>query len=217
MAYIEDLDDTTPDGATDKVSVLDNHIREIKTALLTSFPNLGAAEVTGSAAEINSTVDKLAAVEQDDLDALNGLAADILQLAGADAAGGIVFEDRVGNANGVASLDSGGKIPEAQMPEYGFFESGTTMIFAQAAPPSGWTEVTTTLDAILRLTGSAAYGSGSGGTNTYHSTFKSTLITAAPQGYSNRGSGSYATPSTTHFHYIDLDVKYINVLKATKD
>ena len=53
VTYIEDLVSTNPVGATDDVEEGDDHIRNIKTAVKGSFPNLGAAAVTKTAAEIN--------------------------------------------------------------------------------------------------------------------------------------------------------------------
>ena len=53
VTYIEDLVDTNPVGATDYIDEGDDHIRNIKTAIQGSFPNLGAAAVTKTAAEIN--------------------------------------------------------------------------------------------------------------------------------------------------------------------
>lgn len=53
VTYIEDLVDTNPIGATDNIDEGDDHIRNIKTAVQGSFPSLGAAAVTKTAAEIN--------------------------------------------------------------------------------------------------------------------------------------------------------------------
>lgn len=52
VTYIEDLVTTNP-PATDTLDESDNHHRIIKTAVKGSFPNLGAAAVTKTAAEIN--------------------------------------------------------------------------------------------------------------------------------------------------------------------
>ena len=53
--YIEDLVQTNPLG-TDGKSQGDNHLRLIKQVLKNQFPNLGAAAVTGTAAELNAAV-----------------------------------------------------------------------------------------------------------------------------------------------------------------
>ena len=58
VTYIEDLVDTNPVGATDYVDKGDDHIRNIKTAVQGSFPNLGAAAVTKTAAQINDLVEQ---------------------------------------------------------------------------------------------------------------------------------------------------------------
>lgn len=54
-SYISQLVSTNP-TATDPKSQGDNHLRLLKTVLQTQFPNLGAAAVTSTAAEINFTV-----------------------------------------------------------------------------------------------------------------------------------------------------------------
>lgn len=53
VTYIEDLVATNPDGSVDTLDESDNHHRIIKTAIQGSFPSLGAAAVTKTAAEIN--------------------------------------------------------------------------------------------------------------------------------------------------------------------
>jgi hypothetical protein len=52
-SFIPDLVPTNPVGATDFVSQGDDHIRLLKVCIQGSFPNLGAAAVTASAAELS--------------------------------------------------------------------------------------------------------------------------------------------------------------------
>ena len=52
VTYIENLVSTNPES-TDAIAEGDDHIRNIKTAVQGSFPSLGAAAVTKTAAEIN--------------------------------------------------------------------------------------------------------------------------------------------------------------------
>ena len=52
VTYIEDLVATNP-AATDDVEEGQKHLNIIKTAIQGSFPNLGSAAVTKTAAEIN--------------------------------------------------------------------------------------------------------------------------------------------------------------------
>jgi microcystin-dependent protein len=59
----------------------------------------------------------------------------------------------------------------------GAFPSGTTMMFVQPAAPVGWTRVTSFDDALLRIVGSAAPGSGGG--NGFVATFNAQTATAA--------------------------------------
>ncbi len=61
VTYIEDLNVANPE-ATDAIAEGDDHIRNIKTAVNGSFPNLGAAAVTKTAAQLN-TLATLAGIE----------------------------------------------------------------------------------------------------------------------------------------------------------
>lgn len=54
--YISQLVATNPVGAVDQVAQGDDHLRLIKLVLQTQFPNLGAAAVNATAAEINKLV-----------------------------------------------------------------------------------------------------------------------------------------------------------------
>lgn len=56
--YIDDLVVTNPNSSPDTLAQADDHLRGIKKAVKGSFPNLGAAAVTKTAAEINDLVDK---------------------------------------------------------------------------------------------------------------------------------------------------------------
>ena len=55
------------------------------------------------------------------------------------------------------------------------FPAGTTMLFLQAAAPVGWTRVTTNDDALLRIVGTAAPGTG--GSNGFVATFNAQTTT----------------------------------------
>lgn len=54
--YIDDLNPANPNGDPDQVAQGDDHLRGIKNAVLGSFPNLGQAAVTATAAVLNETV-----------------------------------------------------------------------------------------------------------------------------------------------------------------
>ncbi len=64
--YIDDLDDTNP-AAGDNISQGDNHLRGIKEAVQGSFPNLGSAAVTSTAAELNVTDGVTSFLDEDDM------------------------------------------------------------------------------------------------------------------------------------------------------
>lgn len=55
-SYISELVDTNPTGADDK-NQGDNHLRLIKEVLQTQFPNLGAAAMTATSAQLNDLID----------------------------------------------------------------------------------------------------------------------------------------------------------------
>jgi len=54
FTHITDLNDSNPVGATDDVSEGDDHIRGLKTVLLTDFPNINA-EVSADPVDLNRT------------------------------------------------------------------------------------------------------------------------------------------------------------------
>lgn len=89
--YIEDFDPAAPDGQTDKVDILDNHIRMMKYVLNKQLGSLGQVDLTVDGNEINA-------------------------LAGVLTSGGIQFRDEKAQAGGYASLDGSGDVPLAQIP-----------------------------------------------------------------------------------------------------
>jgi hypothetical protein len=128
----------------------------------------------------------------------------------------------------------------------GSFAAGTTMLFIQAAAPVGWTRVTTNDDALLRIVGSAAPGTG--GSNGFVASFNSqttvgstTLSTAQIPSHNHNflqaqnctaASGIQVTGSTTvtnstiiqnaggggsHNHTITTAIKYVDALVAKKN
>src|SRR5262245_2917869 len=56
VTYISDLNPANPVGSTDKVQTLDDHVRNIKSALLNTFPNITGA-VTLTQGELNHLAD----------------------------------------------------------------------------------------------------------------------------------------------------------------
>jgi hypothetical protein len=127
------------------------------------------------------------------------------------------------------------------------FARGTTMLFVQSAAPFGWTRVTTNDDALLRIVGTAAPGSG--GSNGFVATFNSQSATgaftltstqlptlSANSVFENFGSGSssgqagggggatllQAAPTISggggsHSHSITTSIKYVDALIAKKN
>lgn len=124
------------------------------------------------------------------------------------------------------------------------FASGTTMLFLQAAAPTGWTKSTTHNDKALRIVSGS--GGGTGGSVAFSSAFASgntgatTLSTSQMPSHNHSftvytggspGSGAYAsqTPayssgSTTsagsggsHTHSLSLAVQYVDAIICVKD
>ncbi len=194
--YISELDTATPDGTTEKGSVLDDYIRKVFSVLQNQFPNLTAAAVTGTTDDLN-------------------------EVTGANAAGGIVFESRIGAASGVADLDGDTKVPLAQIPDAVqlFAAAGTRMLFQHAASPVGWTAETAISNAALRFVAPSLWV-GAGGTAAFTTTFAAARTTGGPSASgdvdpTDPSPGSRATD--THSHNIDLDVLYIDVIVCEKD
>lgn len=77
------------------------------------------------------------------------------------------------------------------------FSSGTTVVFAQASAPTGWTKQTSTDNAALRLTSGS--GGGTGGSQNFTTSFASYTPagSVSGSGFSVSGSVQPATISTT--------------------
>ena len=123
------------------------------------------------------------------------------------------------------------------------FASGTRIVFAQAAAPFGWTQVTTFNDYALRLVSGA--GGGSGGSVAFTSAFANTntdattlsisqipshnhsLANAYAIGTTAGGSGTFTINLLTstgytggggsHTHSLTLAVNYVDVIICEKD
>ena len=123
------------------------------------------------------------------------------------------------------------------------FPTGTAMLFAQAAAPTGWTKSTTHNDKALRVVSGATGGAGAGSVE-FSTVFGRTasdasslsiaqLAAHAHTYYGRSGSGTYwasgssgdlvnnSTSSigsgSTHSHGLDLRVQYVDTIICTKD
>jgi hypothetical protein len=108
--YIEDFDPTEPDGATKKLSVLDDHVRMMKSVLKNQLGSLGTTYLTVTAAELNG----LAGVGGVELlsrkNAVSGYA-------GLDGSSKVPLTYLyAGVLNGLATLDASALLPTAQLP-----------------------------------------------------------------------------------------------------
>jgi hypothetical protein len=122
------------------------------------------------------------------------------------------------------------------------FVSGTVMLFRQTAAPVNWTKQTATDDAALRVTSGAVGSGGTVGFNTLFATTAvgNTTITTATMPSHNHSvgglivaggaatnttgtwnSGSGTTSNTggdgAHSHSLDMRVKYLDIIIATKN
>lgn len=138
----------------------------------------------------------------------------------------------------------------------GEFATGTSMSFFNSTAPTGWTKITSTDNALIRLVSGTP---SSGGTNDFSTVNSSTVLTranlpndsiatstdgahthtvsaltfAAGSSYSS-GGGSFATTviasssNGSHNHTValnggvtqtalDLNIKYVDIIRATKD
>lgn len=91
----------------------------------------------------------------------------------------------------------------------GIFPSGTVLLFYQAAAPTGWTQVTTHNDKLLRVVGTV--GGGSGGTNPFSTVNAQTVVgnhtlTAAelPSHTSTGAVGITVYPSGNNGYYVPM-------------
>ncbi|MFQ5913262.1 MAG: hypothetical protein ACE5JS_08775 [Nitrospinota bacterium] len=92
------------------------------------------------------------------------------------------------------------------------FPTGTTMVFGDATPPTGWTQ-TAHNDQVLRVTSGA--GGGTGGTasvagGTVNTDVHSTAAVAS-------GAGPTVLDGPAGSHSITYNLKFRNVITATKD
>ena len=109
VTYIEDLVSTNPVGATDNVDEGDDHIRNIKTAVQGSFPNLGAVAVTKTAAQINSSQGQVVPATTNNLamlDASGDLADSLVESDGSGNLTANVIGNLTGNVTGNVSGSS---------------------------------------------------------------------------------------------------------------
>lgn len=192
--YITEMDEDAPDGATQKVSVLDDYVRMLTRVLKNQFPNLTAAAVTATTADLN-------------------------RVTGADAGGGIQFKGEKGVANGYASLDAGGQIPLSQLPfGDGGFPAGTRIIFQQTNAPTGWTKDTTHHNKALRLIGNGT--ASFSGSLDFTSVFAN-RTTSDNSGSVRLAQGTFSSPQLCaeegHTHGLDMRVKYLDVIVCEKN
>ncbi len=127
---------------------------------------------------------------------------------------------------------------------FGGFGSTTSMLFYQTAAPTGWTKDTNaTLDNhAMRVVTSTGWTTGSNGATAFNSVFGSGKVTGSHAGTTpshthgsviistgspnvgagggvahNGGNTGAGGAGGTHTHTLSLDLKYFNVIRATKD
>jgi hypothetical protein len=137
------------------------------------------------------------------------------------------------------SVQSGTNMASTGWTEVTMFPVGTTLLFYQTAAPTGWTKVTTHNDKALRVV--SGDGGGSGGTNTFSSTFTSNravpLLAHTHGVYASGGQNAgsinltrnsstqeggatqtqYITSSGTANASMNFAVQYIDVILCSKN
>lgn len=200
--YITEVNASTPDGNTELVSVLDDYVRMLSRVLKTQFPNLTAAPVTATTLDLNAVT-------------------------GANAAGGLLTNAMKGAVNGVASLDASQKLTATQIPEIKHanvnadlrFDAGTKMLFNSLPVPTSWTRQETQDDRLLRLvSGNSPLVNGTVGTLNFSTVFTAAYATTGPtSGPVQRGTSSVDATPINHSHNVNLGVRYVDLVIATKD
>jgi hypothetical protein len=189
FGFIDDLNAANP-TATDNVSEGDDHLRGLKTTLKNTFPNVTGA-ITATETELNY-VDGVTSNIQTQLANIN---TDLVNDTTPQLGGSL---DLNGNAitgtGAIPSANLTGALPAisgAALTGVQPFPSGTKMVFAQAAAPTGWTQDTTNNDKALRVVSGA--GGGTGGTHAFSSPPSTAHTHTGP-------SHTHSTPSHSHTH-----------------
>ncbi len=128
-------------------------------------------------------------------------------------------------------LGSSGKLADAVIPG-GFVPAGTRMVFAQAAPPAGWTQDANYNDRVLRFVSGAGGGTGgsasvAGGAVSTSSTSEQSFGSGGPSTTVEVGSGggtivadenhTHETSGHSHSHSLTYSIRYRDVIAARKD
>ena len=138
-------------------------------------------------------------------------------------------------AGDVPVLGSSGKLADAVIPG-GFVPAGTRMVFAQAAPPAGWTQDANYNDRVLRFVSGTGNGTGGsksvaggrvntntegshnhGGRTSSDSAWKNVREQQDQGPASRHGHTHNIHEDGTHTHSVVYNIKYRNVIAATKD
>jgi len=140
---------------------------------------------------------------------------------------GFVYTKAVGAVNELFWKDNAGHVFQLTsngLINYQAFPSGTTMAFLQATPPTGWTQLSTWNDAVVRLVGDASGGSAGGGwvitgasvvttVNTTVNTSTSTSVTDGGSTASTSVQGHSLTypELAPHRHLINAEIAAANL------
>lgn len=172
----------------------DNHIRNIKGAIVQQLPNLGNVQMTATATELN--VLDGAVVTTADLTKLGNVTANATELNVLD--GILASTAELNVLQGITGLASNGV-------DLDNFPSGTLMTFQQQTTPNGWTRQSTHNNKALRVVNGVTWGP-SGGTAAFTSVFGAgkntgayTLQEADIPGHTHSVSGTAASAGA-HTH-----------------
>lgn len=197
FAAPETVIDTAGGGTVDIGSVDSNRILMTGGGTVTSFGNVpGQFRIVRYASAL--------ALHHNGTSLFLGPQADRITIA--NAIGGYV-SDHVGNWREIFYLD-----PPSASP----LPSGTSMLFMQAAAPTGWTKSTAHDDKALRIV-SGGTGGGSGGSSGFSSVFgasKSTAGFSFPAGVLPALSATYDAAGSVHGAFLDTAPNGVTGIEA---
>ena len=112
-----------------------------------------------------------------------------------------VTSTTVGNTTSIPSItfDQNGRIAAVSNNAVAGFDTGTVLLFYQAAAPTGWTQVTSQNNKALRVV--SGTGGGTGGTTGFSTVFANTTVTTSVSISGTTGGTTLSTaqiPSHTH-------------------
>lgn len=217
FGYIDDLDQYSPDGATEYVSQGDDHIRGIKATLKLTFPNF-TGPVTASNASINAGIlpintcqlfmQAAAPTGWTQVVSHNNKALRIVSGAGAGSGGAESFTTIFNN--GTTKSTNSFALTTAELPAH-------THNINLNTNSTGNHSHTTAINRYTNL-GSSAYPGFGGGTNGVFSTTEYYASnTVGLHAHNVSGATASAGVGGGHSHTLTMNLQYVDIIACTKD